>query len=201
MIAPMANASLLAHVFGEGVKLGNLRHCAMDRGVEAGHLRKPRERLRDRAGASNIIRLMRRRHRTAIEVVEHVAFDQHRFLEALSSEHDAMADRRDLTPGIFFPIQVSVLQGLAVVDRMAFAPFMRRERLARLVFHHEVGVRLHAVDHAPAEDIERAAALGVIDGEFQVVEPEFTTTIPVVMAAYSEISGLMMDGSFAAAFA
>ena len=93
MVAPVAHAGI-AHVLGQRVGLGHLRHRAMERGIEAGDLRQARERLGKGPGAAHVEGLMRRLHRRErVEVVEHVAVDAHRRLEARAAQHHAVAGR------------------------------------------------------------------------------------------------------------
>ena len=122
----------------------------MERGVETGDLRQARECFGERACAAYVEGLVRRLHlRQGVEVVEHVAVDAHRRLEAGAAEHHAVAGRDHLRIGEigFQPGDDEVQRG-PVVDRVARAPFMRGQRLAGRVFDDEMRIALHAVDPA-----------------------------------------------------
>ena len=112
----------------------------MERAVEAGYLRQARERRSEGAGAGDVEGLIRGLHfNKRVQIVEHGAVDQHRRFEARSAEHDTMAgsdDFRIVKMG-FHPTD-DVFQSGCMVDRMAFTPFVRVQRLARRVLDDKV---------------------------------------------------------------
>ena len=152
MIAPMAYSGV-AHILWECIELRHLGHRPMERGVEAGDLRQTRERLCQRPRTAHVEGLMGGLHRRQrVEVVEHVAIDQDRRFETGAAEHDAVAGCHHLHGGdVGFQPGDDEMQGGPVVDRVAFAPLVRVQRLAGWITCDEVRVVLHVVDLAAAE--------------------------------------------------
>ena len=134
MVAPMAHARI-AHVLRQRVGLRHLRHRAVERAVEAGDLRQARKRLGERPGATHVEGLVRRLHdRQGFEIVQHVALDPCRGLEAGAAEHHAVAGRHHLhVREVGFQPGDDEMQRGFVVDRMAVAPFVRGQWLAGFV--------------------------------------------------------------------
>ena len=108
-----------------------------------------------------------------VQIVEHGAVDQHRRFEARSAEHDTMAGSDDFrTRKMGFQPTDDVFQRCCVVDRMALAPFMRVQRLARCVLDDKVRISLHAVDAARAKQRQRRRRVG---GQIHPVSAELQT--------------------------
>ena len=79
---------------GEGV--GDEGVAAMERGVEAGDLRRRRECLHRRLDAGDVVRLVQRRERDERpQLRERRLVDQHRVGEVGPAMDDAVADRDD----------------------------------------------------------------------------------------------------------
>ena len=168
MVAPVAHSGI-AHVLRQCVDLRHLRHRSMERGVEAGDLRQARECLGERPRAAHVEGLMRGFHRRQrFEVVQHVALDPHRRLEARTAEHHAVAGRHHLHVGdVGFQPGDDEVQRCLVVDCLAVAPFMRVPWLAGRVLRDEMRVVLHAVDLAAAEQRQRPGRVHRIGAELQ----------------------------------
>ena len=120
----------------------------MERAVETSDLRQAGERLGERPGSEHVVGLVRRLHdHKRVEIVQHVAVDPHRRLEAGAAEHHTMAGRDHLPVGkIGFQPGDDEMQRRLVVDRVALAPFMRAQRLAGRVLDDKMRIALHAVD-------------------------------------------------------
>jgi len=90
--------------------------------------------------------------RQRLEVVQHVALDPRRRLEASPAEHHAVAGRDHLPIGeVAFEPRDDEVQRCLVVDRVALAPFMSVQRLAGRVVDDEMRIAVHTVDPAAAE--------------------------------------------------
>jgi hypothetical protein len=73
--------------------VGELGMAAVERGIEAGHLRQLRLDRGDRPDAAEIVRLMQRRERTErLELGEHRGRDAHWRCELGAAMHDAVTD-------------------------------------------------------------------------------------------------------------
>jgi hypothetical protein len=103
-----------------------------------------------------------------VEIRQHVAVDAHRRREAGTAEHNTVAGRYHLpVTKIGFQPGDDEVQRHLVVNRMAFAPFVRIERFAGRVLGDEVRVPLHVVDLAATEQRQRSVGVHPIGTEFQ----------------------------------
>ena len=122
-VAPDALLVVLARQ-REGI--GHERVAAVKRGVEAGHLRRPREGDTRRVDAGQIVRLVQRRQRhQGFELGPAVVVDHDRLDMLGPAMHHAMADGRDLAvrEAQAQPVQ-HALQGMAVVGHRAVEPLL-----------------------------------------------------------------------------
>ena len=79
--------------------VGELRMTAVERGVEAGHLRQVGLDRGDRADAGEIVRLMQRRERTErLQLGEHRRTDAHRRHEVDTAMHHPVTDAEQRRP-------------------------------------------------------------------------------------------------------
>ena len=131
MVAPVPHTGI-AHVLGQRVDLRHLRHRPMERAVETSHLRQAGERFSQRAGSQHVVGLVRRFHNhKRVEIIQHVALDPHRCLEAGAAEYDTVAGGYHLpVTQIGFQPSDDEVQRCFVVDRVVFAPFMHAQLLA-----------------------------------------------------------------------
>ena len=83
----------------QGEPVGELGMAAVERGIEAGHLRQVGLDRGDRADAGEIVRLMQRRQRAErLELGEHRRIDAHRRGEVDAAMHHAVTDAEQRRP-------------------------------------------------------------------------------------------------------
>ena len=149
---------------------------------------------------------MRRFHdHKRIEIVEHVALDPHRRLEAGAAEHDTVAGGYHLAVAkIGFKPGDDEVQRCFVVDRAIFAPFMHAQLLAGCVRDDKMRIAFHAIDLAATEQRQRSGRIHRIGAELHAGGACIDHDDGLVdagrihgalMADHSAISGSRMAGS------
>ena len=136
------------------------------------------------------------------EVVEHVAVDAHRRLEARAAQHYTVAGRRNLRAGkIGLQPGEDEVHRRPVINRMAVAPFMRVHRLAGRVLDDEMRIALHAVDPAQAKQRQRRRLVHGIGAKLQTGGARVEDDDGLAHGGHSAVSGSRMVGSRASASA